>query len=50
MRTVRRPKMMRCITVAKAKPMTNSTATVTTVMNTVVKTSCHHRLSVSTTP
>ena len=42
--------MMRCITMAKAKPMTSSMATVTTVMTTVVNTVCHHSPSVSTTP
>ncbi len=48
-RTVRRPKMIRCITMAKAKPITNSTATVITVMMNVVNTSCHHSGSLSTT-
>ena len=35
---------------ANAKPITSSTTTVTTVMNVVVNTVCHHRLSVNTTP
>ena len=43
-----RAKMIRCITIAKANPTTSSTATVTTMMKTVLNTSCHHRLSVST--
>ena len=50
MRTVRRPKMILFITMAKVKPITNSMATVTTVMITVVTTSCHHSESFSTTP
>ncbi len=31
--------MIRCITIAKAKPMTSSTATVTTMMITVLRVS-----------
>ena len=50
MRTTLRPKMIRCMTMAKAKPMSSSTATVITVMITVVKTVCHHRPSDRTTP
>ena len=38
------------MTEAKANPTTSSTATVTTVMTTVVRTSLHHRWSVRTTP
>ena len=49
MRTVRRPKTIRCITIAKAKPMTSSTATVMTVISTVVTTSLHHSGSVRMT-
>ena len=43
-----RAKMMRCITMAKAKPMTSSTPTVTTMMKMVFHTVCHQRLSVRT--
>src|SRR5450756_769252 len=49
-RTVRRPKTILCITMARVKPMTSSTATVTAVMMNVVTTSDHHTLSVRMTP
>src|SRR5579859_3064256 len=49
-RTVRRPKMILFITMANTKPITSSNATVTTVMITVVTTSCHHNESFNTTP
>ena len=42
--------MIRCITKANAKPMTSSTATVTTMMITVVTTSFHHSGSVRIVP
>src|SRR5690606_36498117 len=48
-RTIARPTTMRCITMANAKPMTSSTATVMTVIRTVTPTSRHHRLSVRIT-
>src|SRR3954471_19463168 len=38
------------ITSASAKPRTSSTTTVTTVMNTVTATACHHSASVRMTP
>ena len=38
------------ITSASAKPRTSSTATVTTVMNTVTASACHHSASVRITP
>ncbi len=41
MRTVRRPKTARCMTSAKARPMTSSTVTETTVMTAVANTACH---------
>ena len=43
-----RAKMMRCITIAKAKPITSSTATVTTMISTVFQVSCQNSESVST--
>ena len=43
-----RAKMMRCITMANAKPITSSTATVATMMSTVTPTSRHQTWSVST--
>ncbi len=45
-----RAKMTRCITIANAKPMTSSTATVTTMISTVFQVSCQNRLSVRTVP
>src|SRR5206468_8892728 len=42
-RITRRPNTTRCITEAKTNPTTSSTATVATVMTTVVSTSFHHR-------
>ena len=43
-----RAKMMRCITIANAEPITSSKPTVTTMMKTVFQTLCHHSVSVST--
>ena len=45
-----RAKMIRCITIANAKPMTSSTATVTTMISTVFQVSCQNSGSVSTVP
>ena len=42
--------MIRCITIAKAKPMTSSTATVTTMMSTVFSVSCQNSESVRIVP
>ncbi len=43
-----RAKTMRCMTIANANPMTSSTATVTTMMITVLRVSCQNSESVST--
>ena len=43
-----RAKITRCITIAKAKPITSSTATVTTMMSTVFHDVCQNSWSVST--
>jgi hypothetical protein len=43
-----RPKIARCMTRAIAIPRTSSIETEITVMNSVLKRSCHHRLEVST--
>ena len=40
--------MIRCITIANAKPMTSSTATVTTMISTVFQVSPQNSGSVST--
>ncbi len=45
-----RAKMMRCITMANANPITSSTATVTTMMITVFQVSCQNSESVRTVP
>src|SRR4051812_47688866 len=45
-----RPKMIRCMTIANANPITSSTATVTTMMTTVFKVSCQNSESVRTVP
>ncbi len=42
--------MIRCITIAKAKPITSSTATVTTMMITVFKVSFQNSESVRMVP
>ncbi len=42
--------MMRCITIAKAKPITSSTPTVTTMMMMVLSVSFQNRLSDRTVP
>ena len=42
--------MIRCITMANAKPITSSTATVTTMMITVFQVSFQNSESVSTVP
>ena len=42
--------MIRCITIANANPITSSTATVTTMMMTVLRVSFQNRWSVSTVP
>jgi len=43
-----RAKTIRCITIANAKPMTSSTATVTTMMITVLRVTFQNRPSPST--
>ena len=50
MRISPRAKMIRCITIAKAKPMTSSTATVTTMMITVFTVSFQNSESVRIVP
>ena len=50
MRSGPRPRMMRSITKANMNPSTSSTATVTTVMTSVVMKSFHHTGSVRITP
>ena len=45
-----RANTMRCITIANAKPITSSTPTVTTMINTVFQVSCQNSPSVSTVP
>ncbi len=49
-RTGPRPKIARCMTRAISMPSTSSMATDTTVMNTVVATSDHHVVELSTSP
>ena len=49
-RTGPRPKIARCMTSAISMPSTSSMATDTTVMISVVATSDHHVLDVSTSP
>ena len=48
MRISPRAKTIRCITIANAKPITSSTATVTTMMITVFSVSCQNSVSVRT--
>ena len=48
MRTVPRPKIVRCITMASAMPSTSSMATETTVMITVFQKASHQYGEVST--
>ena len=48
MRITPRAKMIRCITIANAKPMTSSTATVTTMITTVFQVSFQNSVSVRT--
>ncbi len=48
MRIAPRANTILCITMAKAKPMTSSTATVTTMMSTVFQVSCQNSWSVRT--
>ena len=49
-RTAPRPKIARCMTSASSMPITSSIATEMPVMISVWKTSCHHRLELSTVP
>ena len=42
-RTMPRPKIVRCITIASAMPSTSSMATETTVMITVTPNACHQK-------